>query len=432
MNNTIRNIRWAAIQPRLGGMYLAAENIIGHPAEFILSYPGYDSVSVNGDVITDSGHEYGLIKYLTKHNRMPDYYNFKREVIQADLEMDPTIVRIDDVMESHTEIIGKPDYLNLDLVVSVPVCAGLSTYTPGHTKDPESRNNNLKYLAEYVLNVIRPRAYVFENAPGLMGKKGDSIRVWLKSEADRCGYSVIFYKTDAMYHNNCQHRPRTFVIMLKDVDGKHVIPDLGFEHREIDLETYMNEIPSDATQQTPVDDIDVFSEALIMWLKNRYGDNWRDRFDGKLSDEIMETKETRSEFVSWVEANCRDKVSEAINKHFRHIEEKLDMGKGWWSRMPVCYKTFFPSVMDKSIHHSIHYKEDRMYSIRELLHLMGMPDDYEFQGKYYSKIGQNVPVQMAQFVINQVVNFLESDEKTFSEDNTAVFDNIEMKKTNNI
>ena len=33
------NIKWAAIQPLTGGMYLGAEEAIGHPAEFILSYP---------------------------------------------------------------------------------------------------------------------------------------------------------------------------------------------------------------------------------------------------------------------------------------------------------------------------------------------------------------------------------------------------------
>ena len=36
------NIRWAAIQPLTGGMYLGAEEAIGHPAEFILSYKGLD------------------------------------------------------------------------------------------------------------------------------------------------------------------------------------------------------------------------------------------------------------------------------------------------------------------------------------------------------------------------------------------------------
>ena len=34
-----KNIKWCAIQPLTGGMYLGAEKVIGHPAEFILSYP---------------------------------------------------------------------------------------------------------------------------------------------------------------------------------------------------------------------------------------------------------------------------------------------------------------------------------------------------------------------------------------------------------
>ena len=40
-------IRWASIQPLTGGMYLGAEEAIGHPAEFILSFKGLNDVKYN-------------------------------------------------------------------------------------------------------------------------------------------------------------------------------------------------------------------------------------------------------------------------------------------------------------------------------------------------------------------------------------------------
>ena len=44
MNN---KIKWAAIQPLTGGMYLGAEEAIGYPAEWILSYKGLNDIKIN-------------------------------------------------------------------------------------------------------------------------------------------------------------------------------------------------------------------------------------------------------------------------------------------------------------------------------------------------------------------------------------------------
>ena len=63
--NSVSDIRYAVLQPLSGGMYLAAENAIGHPAEFIISYPGFDTPKYDKDGrLVDAGNEYNLIKYL--------------------------------------------------------------------------------------------------------------------------------------------------------------------------------------------------------------------------------------------------------------------------------------------------------------------------------------------------------------------------------
>ena len=75
-------IRWAAIQPLTGGMYLCAENAIGHPAEFILSFKGLNDIKKNkNDEITNCGNERNLTNYLKKHNRMPAYYIFNNHAM---------------------------------------------------------------------------------------------------------------------------------------------------------------------------------------------------------------------------------------------------------------------------------------------------------------------------------------------------------------
>ena len=52
---------------------------------------------------------------------------------------------------------------------------------------------------------------------------------------------------------------------------------------------------------------------------------------------------------------------------------------------------YFSSVMSKDIAPSEHPSEDRVFSVRELLHLMGMPRIFELQKlkKYLNNLYQN-------------------------------------------
>ena len=59
-------IKWASIQPLTGGMYLGAEEAIGHPAEFILSFKGLTDVKYNKEgEMTSVANEYNLLEYLS-------------------------------------------------------------------------------------------------------------------------------------------------------------------------------------------------------------------------------------------------------------------------------------------------------------------------------------------------------------------------------
>ena len=136
------NIKWAGLQMLTGGMYFGVEEAVGHPAEFIISYPGFDTPKLDkAGNVSDCGNEYHLIQYLKKHNRMVPYYQFDRKPFQIDDAVDAKLLQ-----EGHE--VEHPDYSNLDLVVAVPVCSGLSSATLGASSDTiNSRNSNMLFLA---------------------------------------------------------------------------------------------------------------------------------------------------------------------------------------------------------------------------------------------------------------------------------------------
>lgn len=76
MKNT--QIRWAAVQPLTGGMYLGTQNATGTPAQFILSYEGLNAIKKNraGEEIA-AVNEALLQRYLEKTQRYGKLLQFR-------------------------------------------------------------------------------------------------------------------------------------------------------------------------------------------------------------------------------------------------------------------------------------------------------------------------------------------------------------------
>lgn len=415
--NDNKKIKWCSLQPLTGGMYFGTETAVGHPAEFIISYPGFDKPRFNKDgQLVDAGNEYSLIEYLKKKDRMVPYYQFERMPFQTDMNTNVQLLK-------DGEKVDAPDYSDMDLVVAVPVCSGLSSATLGasdETKD--ARNCNMKYLTHYALGVIKPKVYVFENAPRLVGNPGAKVRAQLEDIAKQYDYTVVYYRTDTKWHDNCQMRPRTFVYFFKNDSAHQGVPVLGYEHNNVSVEEFLNRIPDNSTQQVSLP-IDGMNRLLLDYIKERHGSNWREelKYPSILADIIA-----RDELDKWIEfsdkQDIEDKLKQNVKKYVAHIKHKLSMKMGFYATSPVINrKHAMPAAMFKTIPALMHYKEDRLFTMREWLSAMGMPYDFEMQGehtKFFPKIGQNVPARTAQWIVSEalrVINNWDSVERTVSE-----------------
>ena len=68
-----------------------------------------------------------------------------------------------------------------------------------------------------------------------------------------------------------------------------------------------------------------------------------------------------------------------------------------------------PVCMFKTIPTTLHFKENRVLTTREWLHLMGHPHDFKLYGDYksnYAKLGQNVPARTAQFIVSEALRIV--------------------------
>ena len=95
-----------------------------------------------------------------------------------------------------------------------------------------------------------------------------------------------------------------------------------------------------------------------------------------------------------------------------------------------------PSVQFKTIQTMLHHREDRLITVREALHLMGLPHDFELYGDINAngpKIGQNVPVNTARFIVSEAAKVIENWDNIYREtgkSNTLLVDNTKQQIMN--
>jgi len=419
-------IKWGCIQPLTGGFYLGAELAIGHPAEFILSYEGLDEVSYDKEGnIKAAANEYNLKTYLESKGRMPKYYKFKRKMFDTNIDdLNPEIVL--------NEEESKPDYSNLDIVIALPVCSGLSMVTSAGSDTKEERNCNMLWIANYTLNVIKPKIYCFENAPTLMGSRGVELRMKFEKMAKDSGYSLIYYKTDTSLHNNPQKRPRTFVIFIKhNKDVENEYPSLlDWSNNTVTAKEFFEKLNPNASMNTPVKTAP-HNPIVIEFIKEKLGKDWKNVIDGALMNYIIKNDlfDELIDFTNKLEYDEKDK--EKALKYFNHIAYKKSLGKNYYGDDICLCKDKFPSVQFRMIPNMLHPSGERMCTVREYLSLMGMPEDFILYGDMSNlpKIGQNVPVHTAEFIVKQLIRILDNPFTELTECNTIYQDNIKQTIT---
>lgn len=426
------NIKWVAIQPLTGGMYLGAEEAIGHEAEFILSFAGLMDGNINDKGEYDkAGNELYLWRYLEKHNRIPIRYEIQEGMFDTKLleNLNPTIFSDDSPidMKYTLEQIG-----DIDLVVAVPVCSGLSIVTTAKQETKDARNCNMQFITAYTLKVIKPKVYVFENAPTLMSDRGKGLVEYFKKLAKETGYSVLFYKTNTMLHHNCQNRPRTFVVFFRhNSNNENEEPFVwDYENAQIEVSEYFKNMEASDFNNDVVETAK-HNLYTLQYFKELYGDKWRKYANKWPMGELIKHNKL-NDFKDWLKnKNFGD---ERTFKYIDHIINKTSQGLNYYGDdIVLTYKGTFPSVQFRSIPNVIHPYEDRVCTIREHLNLMGHPADFEWltgnNKGHLPKIGQNVPVKTAKFIVEQCLKSIENwDNERGTEFNASYQDNTKQKK----
>lgn len=282
----------------------------------------------------------------------------------------------------------------IDIVVGGPPCQSYSTL--GKRKMDERANLFMQY--KRVLQILQPRAFVFENVAGILSMDHGRLFKQINFEFEEIGYDLKHEILDAADFGVPQHRERVILVGFRGVN-KFVYPEAT---HGVGKKPYV-------TLREAIGDLPI--------LKS-----------GQQSTEYMQ--EADSDFLKFVRADS-DVLSEHIapknGAHLVRIMETLKDGQSkddlpenirpksgygntyaklWWDKPST---TITRNFACPSSSRCIHPRDSRAMSIREGARLQSFPDDYKFYGADGMKrleIGNAVPPLLSMAIAKKMAEAL--------------------------
>lgn len=348
----------------------------------------------------ESGYISGDITQLTTKNKLYDEINFWQKTHSLE---------------------------DVDVVVATPPCQGMST--ANYKKNNETARNSLVVEAIDIIKSIKPKVFVFENVVAFLktcceDKDGESLLIKDCINKHLLNEYYIYSKiVNFKDYGVPSSRPRTLVIGTRR-DLKNMSP--------------LNLFPLSQPQITVRDVIGELKSLDFGEIdKNDMLHSFRE-YPKYMRDWISSIKEGQSAFDA-----------SNPNKPYKIVNGKKEILKGsymgnkfkriFWDLPSPCIATRNDQLASQS---TIHPKDDRVLSIRELMRLMTIPDSFqwwatdvkilsskkEFLKKHELNIrrciGEAVPTEIMRSIAHNINELLDFEEFVNNGTDNDIIDNF--------
>ena len=242
--------------------------------------------------------------------------------------------------------------------------------------------------AELVLADVKPMVFWGDNAPALFTKKGEELVERLKLIGQKYGYSLSLVNTNTELHGLPQQRIRSFYFFWKSP----TVPLLPWKNTPAPtLHEHLQKIPSWASLQ---DEFVHKGKASELYKPYKYlllvEKKTHRQFSNKIGRGTVANYLSKNGLlkgcIRWLRKHHKKdtfsntgKKSKTHIQTLKHVKRKLAKGKGFWDVSIKFMGKAFTGVIKKNIKYAVHPTLDRFFSIRELMHIMGMPHDFQLE-----------------------------------------------------
>lgn len=299
-----------------------------------------------------------------------------------------------------------------DVVIGGPPCQSFSLAGNRNTEDERGR---LIWKYIQIIEHVQPQAFVFENVQGLLSAKnssGEKIIGLLKSAFRKIGYTVGQQVLNAADYGVPQRRKRVIIVGLRDQFVPFVFPKPTHGDREKKLKPYVSVEEALGDLPAAIDDENGWVECIEP-PRNEYQRLMRR--SSKITEHFRQKMSELDEYiVKHVKpgGNYMDIPTDVRSARIRRLQEE--------GGHTTCYGRLAPDKPSYTINTyfnrpnvgcNIHYKGNRLITVREALRLQSFPDDYEIVSS--SKKGKNlivgnaVPPILAGIIANVLKPYIE-------------------------
>ncbi len=325
-------------------------------------------------------------EFLNKRLTIQKYNNkckFDSGYIQGDIFQQETKDKIFNEIKKH-------NVNDIDVLIATPPCQGMSDANH-NKKDKDIKRNSLVVESIKMVLLIKPKVFVFENVKAFLktictdidGINKPILEAILKNlEKDyNINYKIINFKE---YGANSS-RTRTLVIGTRkdtNINSLNLFP----------IQEPIKTIREVISHLKPLNSISEIDENDIYHSFRKY--------DEKMLDWIKDLKEGESAYNNMLDIQKPHKIIDGkiiINKN----SVKGKYTRNYWDKVAPCIQTRNDIF---AAQHTIHPKDNRVFSIRELMLLMNIPNDFNWSSMSFQDLNK--------LSINDKIVFLKKNELT--------------------
>lgn len=277
----------------------------------------------------------------------------------------------------------------IDVIIGGPPCQGMSLSGPRKFDDPRNRLY-LSYIR--LVDEIRPKMFVIENVPGLVGLFNGQIKDSIIEKFTDMGYEIQYRILCASDYGVPQSRRR--VVFVGSRVGSFEYPST--DHETVTCKMALSDLPP------LIDELGEDEMAYETLPTNSYQALMRERSMVVRNHVAASHSDHVKEIIALVPdgGNYKDLPEEFAHTRNFHVA---------WTR----FASDKPApTIDTGHRHHFHYKYNRVPTVRECARLQSFPDDFIFLGnktQQFRQVGNAVPPIMAQEIAKQVIETLEKN-----------------------
>lgn len=282
----------------------------------------------------------------------------------------------------------------LDVLVGGPPCQGFSL---AGKRDENDERNVLYSAMVKTASLLKPRAVVLENVPGMLTLYGGKAKDKIFNDFEELGYKMnvqILYAPD---YGVPQIRKRVFFVGLLNSEEKFEFPEpIKTPENYVNCKQAIGDLPS--LEGDSCMDLSIIRDYMIESFSD-YQEMMRIN-----SDRVYNHTPTKHIEKT---VNLIAMVPEGGN--YKDLPEEL-VGNFKYHESLTRYHSKKPSrTIDTGHRTHFHYKYNRIPTVRENARLQSFPDDFIFYGnkqQQYKQVGNAVPPLLGKAIAQKLKEYL--------------------------